>query len=214
MLRRTSGQDGIRNHAPASAVHAASGPDDGRVVVDNAPHDRLVGSAPPIPVVRRGPVPVPWWHGRARAHGLAARLDRPGLRGRHGAHLRRHRLPVPNPDETEYYVAGRSVPALYNGMATAADWMSVASFIGTAGVLYPQGFRRAGLHPGWTGGCLVALLRRRTLQRAGQYRGRFPRSALRRCGTASSARWPPLQCVLRLRGGAAHGAGDRPAGLS
>src|SRR5690606_32729622 len=38
-------------------------------------------------------------------------------------------------DETEYYVAGRRVPAMYNGMATAADWMSAASFIGTAGVL-------------------------------------------------------------------------------
>ena len=33
-------------------------------------------------------------------------------------------------DATEYYVAGRRVPAIYNGMATAADWMSAASFIG------------------------------------------------------------------------------------
>ena len=33
----------------------------------------------------------------------------------------------------EYYVAGRSVPAFYNGMATGADWMSAASFIGMAG---------------------------------------------------------------------------------
>jgi cation/acetate symporter len=51
-------------------------------------------------------------------------------------------------DEADYYVAGRRVPALYNGMATAADWMSAASFIGTAGVLYLQGLRRPGLHPG------------------------------------------------------------------
>ena len=43
-------------------------------------------------------------------------------------------------DESEYYVAGRRVPAVYNGMATAADWMSAASFIGTAGVLYLQGY--------------------------------------------------------------------------
>src|SRR5512135_1969604 len=43
-------------------------------------------------------------------------------------------------DESEYYVAGRRVPGFYNGMATAADWMSAASFIGTAGVLYLQGF--------------------------------------------------------------------------
>ena len=35
-------------------------------------------------------------------------------------------------DPVEYYVAGRRVPAFYNGMATAADWMSVSSFIGIA----------------------------------------------------------------------------------
>ncbi|HEX3142173.1 MAG TPA: cation acetate symporter, partial [Rhizobacter sp.] len=40
----------------------------------------------------------------------------------------------------EYYVAGRRVPAVYNGMATAADWMSAASFIGLAGTLYLQGY--------------------------------------------------------------------------
>ena len=39
-------------------------------------------------------------------------------------------------DPIEYYVAGRRVPAMYNGMATAADWMSAASFIGLAGTLY------------------------------------------------------------------------------
>ena len=38
-------------------------------------------------------------------------------------------------DATEYYVAGRRVPAMYNGMATAADWMSAASFIET---LFPN----------------------------------------------------------------------------
>jgi cation/acetate symporter len=37
----------------------------------------------------------------------------------------------------EYYVAGRRVPAIYNGMATGADWMSGASFVGMAGTLYP-----------------------------------------------------------------------------
>ena len=39
-------------------------------------------------------------------------------------------------NEVDYFVAGRRVPAFYNGLATAADWMSAASFIGTAGVLY------------------------------------------------------------------------------
>ena len=66
----------------------------------------------------------------------------------------------------EYYVAGRRIPAFYNGMATAADWMSAASFISLAGGLYLQGFSGAGQQPGglafilgWTGGfCLVALL--------------------------------------------------------
>ena len=38
-------------------------------------------------------------------------------------------------DVAEYYVAGRRVPALFNGMATGADWMSAASFIGMAGTL-------------------------------------------------------------------------------
>lgn len=69
-------------------------------------------------------------------------------------------------DEDEYYVAGRRIPAVYNGMATAADWMSAASFISLAGALYLQGFSGNGDEPGglayvlgWTGGfCLVALL--------------------------------------------------------
>ncbi len=67
---------------------------------------------------------------------------------------------------SEYYVAGRRIPAMYNGMAVAADWMSAASFISMAGGLYLQGFSGSGSQPGglvyvlgWTGGfCLVALL--------------------------------------------------------
>jgi len=69
-------------------------------------------------------------------------------------------------DTEEYYVAGRRIPPMYNGMAAAADWMSAASFISLAGGLYLQGFSGAGTQPGglayvlgWTGGfCLVALL--------------------------------------------------------
>ena len=73
-------------------------------------------------------------------------------------------------DEREYYVAGRRVPALYNGMATAADWMSTASFMGTAGVLYLQGFGGLAYILGWTGGfCLVALLLAPYLRRLGLY---------------------------------------------
>lgn len=69
-------------------------------------------------------------------------------------------------DPHEYYVAGRRIPAFYNGMATAADWMSAASFISLAGALYLQGFSGVPGAPGglayvmgWTGGfCLIALL--------------------------------------------------------
>ena len=61
-------------------------------------------------------------------------------------------------DAAEYYVAGRRVPALYNGMATGADWMSAASFIGMAGTLYLTGYSGLAFIMGWTGGyCLVAL---------------------------------------------------------
>src|SRR5574343_173286 len=58
----------------------------------------------------------------------------------------------------EYYVAGRRVPAVFNGMATAADWISAASFISLAGGLYLRGFDGLAYIMGWTGGyCLVAL---------------------------------------------------------
>jgi len=96
-------------------------------------------------------------------------------------------------DASEYYVAGRRIPAVYNGMATAADWMSAASFISMAGGLYLQGFSGVGAQAGglayvmgWTGGfCLVALLVAPYLRRlrlytvpdyfAMRFGGRWPR---------------------------------------
>ena len=96
-------------------------------------------------------------------------------------------------DAAEYYVAGRRIPAVYNGMATAADWMSAASFISLAGGLYLQGFSGTGGQAGglayvlgWTGGfCLVALLVAPYLRRlhlytvpdyfAVRFGGRWPR---------------------------------------
>ncbi len=96
-------------------------------------------------------------------------------------------------EAAEYYVAGRRIPGLYNGMATAADWMSAASFISLAGGLYLQGFSGVAGQPGglayivgWTGGfCLVALLVAPYLRRlnlytvpdyfALRYGGRWPR---------------------------------------
>jgi cation/acetate symporter len=71
---------------------------------------------------------------------------------------------------SEYYVAGRKVPAFYNGMATAADWMSAASFIGMAGTLYNQGYQGLGFVLGWTGGyVLVAVLIAPYLRKFGAY---------------------------------------------
>jgi len=73
-------------------------------------------------------------------------------------------------DAAEYYVAGRRVPAMYNGMATGADWMSAASFIGMAGTLYLTGYGGLAFILGWTGGyCLVALLLAPYLRKFGQF---------------------------------------------
>ena len=73
-------------------------------------------------------------------------------------------------DVGEYYVAGRRVPALFNGMATGADWMSAASFIGMAGTLYLSGFDGLAFIMGWTGGyCLVALFLAPYLRKFGQF---------------------------------------------
>lgn len=71
---------------------------------------------------------------------------------------------------SEYYVAGRVVPAFYNGMATGADWMSAASFIGMAGTLYVMGYDGLAFVLGWTGGyVLVAILLAPYLRKFGQY---------------------------------------------
>ena len=73
-------------------------------------------------------------------------------------------------DANEYYVAGRRVPAIYNGMAIGADWMSAASFLGLAGTLYLTGYSGLAFLMGWTGGyCLVALVLAPYLRRFGQF---------------------------------------------
>jgi cation/acetate symporter len=59
----------------------------------------------------------------------------------------------------QYYAAGRSVPAFHNGMATAADWISAASFVSLMGTIYATGYSATVFLMGWTGGfCLLALL--------------------------------------------------------
>lgn len=73
-------------------------------------------------------------------------------------------------DAAEYYVAGRRVPAMYNGMATGADWMSAASFIGMAGTLYLTGYGGLAFIMGWTGGyVLVALFLAPYMRKFGQF---------------------------------------------
>ncbi|HSM19909.1 MAG TPA: cation acetate symporter, partial [Hyphomicrobiales bacterium] len=69
-----------------------------------------------------------------------------------------------------YYVAGREVPAVYNGMATAADWMSGASFVALAGGIYFGGYPYLGFVIGWTGGyVLVNALMSPYLRKFGCY---------------------------------------------
>jgi len=69
-----------------------------------------------------------------------------------------------------YYVAGRQVPPVFNGMATAADWMSGASFVAMAGGIYLGGHSYLAFVVGWTGGyVLVATLMAPYLRKFGCY---------------------------------------------
>ncbi|MEM6648544.1 MAG: sodium:solute symporter family protein, partial [Bacteroidota bacterium] len=69
-----------------------------------------------------------------------------------------------------FYVAGHGVPALANGAATAADWMSAASFISMAGLISFSGYDGSVYLMGWTGGyVLLALLLAPFLRKFGQY---------------------------------------------
>ena len=95
---------------------------------------------------------------------------------------------------TEYYVAGRRVPALFNGMATAADWISAASFISLAGGLYLHGFDALAYIMGWTGGyCLVALLIAPYLRKFGQYT--IPDYLAARYGGGAGGRGGPVRAL-------------------
>lgn len=96
-------------------------------------------------------------------------------------------------DPAEYFVAGRRVPPLYNGMAAGADWMSAATFIGLVGTLYASGYSGLAYVLGWTGGfVLVALCIAPYLRRFGQYTlgdflaERFESRTLRLFGAAAA----------------------------
>ena len=70
----------------------------------------------------------------------------------------------------EFYIAGQHVPPLANGMATAADWMSAASFISMAGIISFSGFDGSVYLMGWTGGyVLLALLLAPYLRKFGKF---------------------------------------------
>ncbi|TNE72183.1 cation acetate symporter [bacterium] len=70
----------------------------------------------------------------------------------------------------EFYVAGGGVPPLANGMATAADWMSAASFISMAGLISFMGYDGTVYLMGWTGGyVLLALLLAPYLRKFGKF---------------------------------------------
>src|SRR3970040_2627011 len=70
----------------------------------------------------------------------------------------------------EFYVAGGEISPLANGMATAADWMSAASFISMAGIISFDGYDGAVYLMGWTGGyVLLALLLAPYLRKFGQF---------------------------------------------
>jgi len=73
-------------------------------------------------------------------------------------------------DTTGFYVAGRGVPSLANGMATGADWMSAASFISMAGLVSAMGYAGGVYLMGWTGGyVLLALLLAPYLRKFGHF---------------------------------------------
>jgi cation/acetate symporter len=86
----------------------------------------------------------------------------------------------------EYYVAGRRVPGMLNGLATGSDWMSAASFISMAGALFLLGYEGLAYITGWTGGyVLLVLLLAPYLRKFGQFTipdfigARYPGAATR-----------------------------------
>ncbi|GIN63024.1 cation acetate symporter [Robertmurraya siralis] len=73
-------------------------------------------------------------------------------------------------ETSEFYVAGRGVPPIFNGMAIGADWMSAASFIGMAGTVMILGYDGLAYIMGWTGGYLfLTFLLAPQLRKYGRY---------------------------------------------
>lgn len=73
-------------------------------------------------------------------------------------------------ETSDFYVAGRGVPPIFNGMAIGADWMSAASFIGMAGTIMLLGYDGLAYIMGWTGGyLLLTFLLAPQLRKYGRY---------------------------------------------
>ena len=95
---------------------------------------------------------------------------------------------------SEFYVAGGGVGPRINGMATAADWMSAASFISMAGLISNMGYGGALFLMGWTGGyVLLALLLAPYLRKFGKFTvpqfigdRYYSQSGIHRCGAVSA----------------------------
>lgn len=71
---------------------------------------------------------------------------------------------------SDYYAAGRSISRVGSGMAIASNWMSAASFLGMAAIMYGRGYHGISYVVGWTGGyCLLLLLMASQIRRFGKY---------------------------------------------
>ncbi|CAB3731407.1 Cation/acetate symporter ActP [Paraburkholderia phenoliruptrix] len=110
-------------------------------------------------------------------------------------------------DLVEYYVAGRRVPSAFNGMATAADWLSAASFIGLAGSIYATGYDGLAYLMGWTGGyCLVAFLLAPYVRKLARYTipdflgTRFSSNAVRALAALSAILCSFVYLVAQIQG--------------
>lgn len=64
----------------------------------------------------------------------------------------------PAKDATDYYAAGRKISTVSSGMAIASNWMSAASFLGMAGMMYGFGYEGLSYVVGWTGGYVLLLI--------------------------------------------------------
>ena len=100
----------------------------------------------------------------------------------------------------EFYVAGGGVTPLANGMATAADWMSAASFISMAGIIAFAGYDASVYLMGWTGGYVIlAMLLAPLFKKIRQiYRPRFYRRSLLLSNCQTNRRILRYICLLRL----------------